>query len=173
LNLGLRRKDERTNRQVGRHKGSSKLTEAQKIDVRFEIAKAAGVSVGNVSAVKQLLRSAHPELLQALRSGEVRIHRAVRWAKEAGVGQREALEKYRSERGLNRTIRALISRHKPTRNPSSPNLHRLGAALSALPADKLASIKVSVGKTSERLIIISQQLLQELELQGEQSLHEN
>jgi hypothetical protein len=46
----------------------------------------------------------------------------------------------------------------------------LGTALSALPADKLASIKVSVGKTSEPLIFISQQLLQDLELQGELSL---
>ena len=33
----------------GRNKGSSKLTEAERLDVRSEIAAAAGVSVGNVS----------------------------------------------------------------------------------------------------------------------------
>jgi hypothetical protein len=48
----------------GQNKGSSKLTEAERLDVRREIAAAAGVSVGNVSKVKRLKVTAHPELLQ-------------------------------------------------------------------------------------------------------------
>jgi len=34
-----------------------------------------------VSKVKQLLRSAHLDVLQALRNGEIRIHRAWLWSK--------------------------------------------------------------------------------------------
>ena len=60
----------------GQNKGSSKLTEAGRLDVRSEIAAAAGVSVGNVTKVKQLTITAHSELLQALRSREISIHRA-------------------------------------------------------------------------------------------------
>ena len=68
-------------RMGGREKGSSQLTEADRLDVRFEIARAAGVSAGNVSKVKQLITRAIPELQDALRHGEIRIHRASEWAK--------------------------------------------------------------------------------------------
>jgi hypothetical protein len=62
----------RSNQRAGGHnKGSSKLTEAERLDVRSEIAAAAGVSVGNLSKVKQLMMTAQPELLQPLRSREV------------------------------------------------------------------------------------------------------
>ena len=53
----------------GRMKGSSNLTEDATVDVRKEIAAAAGVSVGNVTKVKQLVDIGHPELLEALRGG--------------------------------------------------------------------------------------------------------
>jgi hypothetical protein len=53
----------------GENKGSSKLTEAERVDVTAKIAEAADVSVGNISKVKQLLRSAIPELLGALHLG--------------------------------------------------------------------------------------------------------
>ena len=49
----------RSNQQAGgRQKGSSKLTEAGRLDVRSEIAAAAGVSVGNVTKVKQVTTTA-------------------------------------------------------------------------------------------------------------------
>lgn len=60
----------------GLRKGSSNLTEADRLDVRAEVANAAGVSTGNINKVKQILANAQPELLQALRTGEVSIHRA-------------------------------------------------------------------------------------------------
>ena len=61
----------RSNQQAGGHnKGSSNLTEAGRLDVRSEIAAAAGVCVGNVR-VKQLLTTAHWEIRQALHTGEI------------------------------------------------------------------------------------------------------
>ena len=161
----------RSNQQAGgQHKGSSNLTEAQRIDVRYEIAKVAGVSVGNVSKVKQLLRSAHLEVLQALRSGEIRIHRAWLWSKDPVEKQREVLGGYRSERGVNRKIRYLISRHQPRSTPLIPDLHRLVARLSSLTSDELRSIDLSVIKAQGSVIFISEELLQQLELQGEIAL---
>ena len=65
----------------GQNRGSSKLTEAHRLDVRSEIATVAGASAGNVSKVKHLTLVAQPAILQALREGEVSIHRASVWLK--------------------------------------------------------------------------------------------
>jgi hypothetical protein len=67
----------------GRNKGSSNLTEATTLDVRSEIAAAAHVSAGNVTKVKQLRERAHAEVVQAVRTGEISIHRAWQWSPEA------------------------------------------------------------------------------------------
>jgi hypothetical protein len=50
----------------GKYKGSANLPEAQHIDVRQELASAAGVGTRNVSNVKTILRNAHPRLITAL-----------------------------------------------------------------------------------------------------------
>jgi len=63
----------------GQNRGSSKLSEADRLDVRARIAAAAGAAAGNVSKVKHLLSVAKPAILQALREGEVSIHRASLW----------------------------------------------------------------------------------------------
>jgi hypothetical protein len=52
---------------------------------------AAGASVGNVSKVKHLLTAANLGLLEALRSGEISIHRAWLWSQGTPEEQREAL----------------------------------------------------------------------------------
>jgi hypothetical protein len=66
----------RANQQAGgRLKGSSNLTEA---NVRKEIADAASVCEGNVTKVDQL-RHSDPEILKALQTGEIRIHKAWLW----------------------------------------------------------------------------------------------
>ena len=71
----------RANQQIGgRHKGLSTLTEAQKVDCRSELALAAGVSPGNIRKVRQLIESAHPLIVQALKSEEISIHMAWKWS---------------------------------------------------------------------------------------------
>ena len=98
-------------RMGGEMKGSSNLTEANRVNVRREIAAAAGVSVGNVTKVKRLILDPHPDMLEALRSGEIRIHKAWQWSKESPSEQLKALKQYRIERGVKSTIRSLISKH--------------------------------------------------------------
>src|SRR5664279_37234 len=98
LEPGLREKAISNQRAGGQNKGSSILTEAEKVDVRAKIAEAAHLSVGTISKVNQLLMTATPELLQALRNGEVRIDRAWKWSKKSPEEQREALWRFQSEK---------------------------------------------------------------------------
>ena len=122
----------RSNQQAGgRQKGSSKLTEAGRMDVRSKIAAAAGVSVGNVTKVKQLKVAATAEVLQALRSREISIHRAWGWSKASPEKQQEELRFYQGQKGVKKTIRLLVSRHRSKRLPAMPDLGNLARELSA------------------------------------------
>ena len=90
--------------------------------MRKEIAKAAGVSEGNITKVDRL-RSAHPEVLKALRNGDVRIDRAWRWRKLSPEQQQEQLRLYRIQRGLKQKVTTLISKHRTLApNAASPAL---------------------------------------------------
>jgi hypothetical protein len=150
----------------GQNKGSSKLTEAESVDVRSEIANAAGVSVGNVSKVKQLT-GVHPDLLQALRSREISIHRAWLWSKLSLDKQQEKLMLYRDEKGLGRTIRALISRHKSKGLPPAIDPGNLLSRLAAAESSELGPVHVGVIAAPGRAIFLTEQLVQELRSQQE------
>lgn len=98
----------RANQQAGGYfKGSSKLTKAS---VRKEIARAAGVCEGNVTKVEQL-RSADPEVLKVLASGEIRIHRAWLWRQLPWQQQRERLRQHRL-RALKYEVQALVQKQR-------------------------------------------------------------
>jgi len=146
----------------GRMKGSSNLTEDATVDVRKEIAAAAGVSVGNVTKVKQLVGIGHPELLEALRGREVSIHRAWKWSTESPDQQIEALRTYRAERGVNKSIRDLISRHKQKQTPTAPDLGSLARRLSELEPYESNSVRVSVIRAPGKMIFVTEELIQSL-----------
>jgi hypothetical protein len=146
----------------GRMKGSSNLTEAARLDVRREIATAAGVSVGNVTKVKQLIGAAHPELLEALRAGEVSIHRAWKWSVKSQERQTEALRTYCGEKGVKKAIRDLISRHELRSLPTAPELGSLVLRLSQLKADERSPINLSVIRIPGKTIFVTEELLQSL-----------
>jgi hypothetical protein len=146
----------------GRMKGSSILTEDATVDVRKEIAAAAGVSVGNVTKVKQLVGIGHPDLLEALRGGEVSIHRAWKWSTESPNQQIEALRTYRAERGINKSIRDLISRHKLKQTPTTPDLGSLARRLSELEPHESNSIRVSVIRAPGKMLLVTEELIRSL-----------
>jgi len=127
----------RANQQTGgQFKGLSKLAKANRISVREEIANAAGVSEGSVTKVDQL-RNVNLKVLNTLRSGEIRIHRAWNWRLLPPEQQREQLRLYWLKRDLGRKVRTLISKHK-VQTPDSPltvgDLDYVSKRLSALPA---------------------------------------
>ena len=147
----------------GHHKGSSNLTKVEGLDVRREVADAAGVSVGNVTKVKQLKSAAHPDLVEALRSGEIRIHRAWLWSKAPSEDQREELRRYRSERGVKKIIRSLVSRHRANGLPTIPDPGSILRRLGALDSRQLASVSVSVIKSTGKAIFVTEGLVQSLQ----------
>jgi hypothetical protein len=102
------RRRARANQQAGGHfKGSSKLTEAS---VRKEIARAAGVSEGNVTKVDQICDE-DPEVLRAVASGEISTHRAWLWRQMVWQQQRERLRQRRL-RELKREVCILVRKHR-------------------------------------------------------------
>jgi hypothetical protein len=95
----------------GRDKGSSNLTEAQRVDVRLQLATAAGVSSGTITKVKQLAEYAQPKIKQALKAEEVSIHKAWTWCRLPAQQQLREFEEYRSRKGVNQTSTRLIQKH--------------------------------------------------------------
>jgi hypothetical protein len=98
----------------GSLKGLANLPKAQRINVRDELRKAANVAEHQVSRVEVLLRNAQPELLMALRSGEVSINRAWIWVTEHRDSQLDQLEQHRIMHGETKDIDGLLRRHTPT-----------------------------------------------------------
>ncbi len=114
------REKARTNQEAGgKEKGSSKLTIAQPVDTRREVARVAGVSSGNVRKVKHILMDGCSTLLQAVRTREVSINLADKWSHEPHARQQEYLRRMRIERGLKRTARNLVAKHVARLSPST------------------------------------------------------
>jgi hypothetical protein len=157
----LKEKARSNQRAGGQTKGSSKLTEAERTDVRFQIATAAGVSVGNVTKVKQLVSSGHPDLLEALRRSELSIHRAWKWSRESGGRQIDVLRTYRNTRGVNTAIRELVARHKPN-SLVTPDLMSLVRRLSRFKAEESTSVNVALIRVPGKTIFVTEELMRSL-----------
>jgi hypothetical protein len=151
----------------GQKKGSSNLTEVDRVDVRSEIAAAAGVSVGNVSKVKQLRITARPELMQALLNGEISIHRAWVWSKELPDKQQEALRFYQSEKGVKKTIWTLVGKHRSKTLPAVTDLSGLISQLSALDSSKFDPVSVVFIKSPLRAVFVTEELFRAFEAEQE------
>lgn len=109
----------RANQQAGgRNKASPSLTEPNNLDVRSEVAAVARASAGNVTKVKQLRKTAHAEVEQAVRTGEISIHKAWQWSRNAPKKQLENLRLRRLERGIKKKARVLVDDHRAKLLPS-------------------------------------------------------
>jgi hypothetical protein len=60
----------------GKNRGASSLTKAEALDVRSEISFVTGVSAGNLTKVNHLRKEAHFKVEQAVRDGDLSIHKA-------------------------------------------------------------------------------------------------
>jgi hypothetical protein len=151
----------------GLKKGSSTLAKAARVDVRSEIASAAGVSTGNVTKVKQLVQTASPDLLQALRLGEVSIHRGWQWSKEAPHKQRQRLFQRQGEIGVRKTIRQLVSQHRPKETPSVLAIGDLLRFLREVDEDDADLVHIVVVEAPGNFIFITQEMCQGITPQRE------
>jgi hypothetical protein len=165
LEPGLKQHAHANQRHGGLHKGSSNLTEAERLDVRSEIASIAGVFTGNVNKVKQILTDARPELMLALRTGEVSIHRAWGWLKEPGH-QLEHLDLHRDRCGITKTVNALlrVHRNREQQGPFDPG--RLANALARLDSKRREGLLIAEIKVPGEVLLLSPKLCQTLTQQG-------
>jgi hypothetical protein len=161
----------RQNQQAGgRNKELSKLTEAERANVRKQIANAAGVSVGTLHHVTQLLRTADPAVRQALQDAEIKIHRAWRWSKEPREVQKELLAVHRRKKGMAKVAEKLVASHSrkcpPTRLRRCPgpasHPEETVRRLSSLAPDRLKSLTVIFIEEPGRILALSQDIAREL-----------
>lgn len=157
----------RANQQTGgQQKGSSNLTEAERVDVRKEIAAAAAVSVGTLSKARQLIGKADPELLAALHNREVSIHQAWQWCRLHRHEQRQELRLHRRHGGLEKTVNQLISQQlkrrdtKQLANSSTPTMSSddLVRRLNALGPEALKSVEVHLLSAPGQAIALTEDL---------------
>jgi hypothetical protein len=152
----------------GKNKGSSKLTKAQKIDVRKKIAAIVGISVGTLSHASDVLKNGDPEVQQALCNGEIKIDRAWRWSKQSKVRQRESLRLYRRNRGMERVAEKLIARQLkrckskrlPARRWKSVSSSEIVSRLSCLPSEVLRTVDVMFIKAPAPILALSEDIAQ-------------
>jgi hypothetical protein len=105
----------------GRGKGLSKLTEAERVNSRREVAQVAQVSLGNVHKVKYILEHACSPLKEAARTREISINLADKWSHEPDAKQHEHLRVTRIERGIRRKARHLVAAELARVVPSKPD----------------------------------------------------
>jgi hypothetical protein len=149
----------------GRNKGSSKLTEAQALDVRSKTAVTVCVSSGNVTKAKQVLKSADPIIRQAVKSGEISLHKAWQWSGLSPREQLKNLEELRGRKGATQTSRRLIQGHVARMSPTRLVPSTLSDVLKPLIPDgleKLSSIVVAEIDAPGQIAYFTKNALQSL-----------
>ena len=137
------------------------LTKAGAIDVRAEIARAAGVGAGNVTKVKQLLETATPAVREALRRGEISIHQAWQWRQLEPARQNAQLDQYRSRKDINHTIRHLLRKHKDEQDKVL-TIEQFAARLAGPARGRLAHATLHVVDLPGPALIVTRDLYEHL-----------
>ncbi len=144
-------------RQGGTGTLSSKLTKGHAIDVRAELARAAGVGAGNVTKVKQLLKTAAPAVRAALRRGEVKIHRAWQWRDLPPNRQNQELNKFLTGKDIKHTIRNMLRKHGPRRD-NALSIEQFAARLACPPRGALENATLLVTELPGPAIVVTRDL---------------
>jgi len=136
----------------GKFKGSTNLAEADRIDVREKIARRAGTGTGNVSKVKAILLSAHPNVITALQNGLLSIHRAWLWSKLPKLQQRLEFARYEEQRTQRKLLREFLPK------PASVSLDPLQVIddLKRLQARQPGSIDIRTSQRRRTVVILGQ-----------------
>jgi hypothetical protein len=138
----------------GKYKGSANLPEAQRIDVRQEIARAAGVGTRNVSTVKKILEVAHARLVEALQNGTLSINRAIQLSSLPKSQQVEQFVRYSEERATKE-------------KKASLDVVAALDALQHMEALLPGSVAVRVSRHKRTVVLVGQDLMAALPLQKE------
>jgi len=143
----------------GKHKGLASLPEAQRMDVRQEIALVAGVCPRYVSAVKSILQVAHSRLKEALRDGTLTIGRAIRFCNLPRAEQLERFIRYSEDLATNKVIRRTIT--EPTKEKAILDVVAVLDALQLQEARQPGSVVVRAGRYKRTVVLVGQDVLNE------------
>jgi hypothetical protein len=157
LEPNLQRKALENMRTGGKLKGLANLPEAQHVNVRKEIARAAGVGDRNVSNVRTIIQRAHPTLIGALKEGILSINRAIQLSNLPKTQQLEQFIRYSEERATNKVIRRSIAR--PKEEKTSLDVAAVLDALQHQEARQPGSVAVRVGRHKRTVVLIGQDLI--------------
>lgn len=160
----------------GRGKVLSKLTAAERVNSRREVARVAHVSVGNVHKVKYILTHACLSLREAARASEISINLADKWSHDPEAEQQEHLRLVRIERGIRKKARQLVAAHLAESSASTANERvfkmsdfiRIANQLATIApeeSNELGSIEVNVLSGPGRAIFVTEELIQALKSQ--------
>jgi hypothetical protein len=141
-------------RNGGKFTGLANLPEARHIDVRKEVARAAGVGDRNVSNVKTILQRAHSILIGALKEGTLRINCAIQFCKLPKADQLEQFIRFSEERATNRVIRRSIPQRKEKK--ASLDVLAILDALQCQEARQPGSVAVRVGRHKRTVVLVGQ-----------------
>jgi hypothetical protein len=134
----------------GKYKGSTNLSEADRMDVCQEIAKIAGTGTVNVNKVKAILRTAHPNIIAALQNGLLTIHRAWLWCKLPKLQQLDEFACYEEERTERKILREFLPKHANV----SLDRAQVIEALQRLEAREPGSIDIRTSGSRRRTVVI-------------------
>ena len=140
----------------GKHKGSTNLPEAGRIEVRKEIAKVAGTGTGNVTKVKAILRSAHPNIIAALQNGQLSIHRAWGWRNLPKTAQKEEFARCEEERIQRKVLRGVVE----SRGKTPFNATETIAALRMLESNNPGCIVIRAGSSMSTAVTLGQDAIE-------------
>lgn len=146
----------------GRGKGLSKLTIAQRVDTRREVARLARVSSGNVRKVKNVLTHACSSLQHAARQNEVSINLADKWCLEPVAQQQENLRLKRIGRGIDRKATNIVAAYLARFSSSKRNgeVIKLSELLALL--SDTGSVDVEIVDAPGRTICVTKDLIRSL-----------
>ena len=167
LELDLKTRARARQQTGGLNKGSSILTEADRLDVRQELARIAVVSVGNVTKVKQLIPKAHPNVISALTDKEISIHCAWSWRLLSPSEQIDKLLERQSSKYVRRTIRQMVLQHQSGKSDPLLNVNDLAELVSAIRSGKLGAVKVVPIKGVGNYVFVGEGLLRVHKAKGE------
>jgi len=149
----------RANKQIGgQQKGWSNLTKAEHVHVRSEIGKAAAVSAGNVTKVKQINDTCVSEFKDALYNDEISIHWAWKLRKESPEDQLDALGRFRFEKSLMTEIRQRAVRRRKRGMSTPPKANEVVSRLNELGKEELETVGVTILKSPGIGIFITEAL---------------
>jgi len=142
----------------GKYKGSAILPDAQRIDVREQIARVAGACPRYVSNVKTILNAAHPRVIAALRDGCITINRAMGLSQLTKAEQMERLTRYWEDREINEVIRHSVTPPQGERT-YCPDMSALLDAIQRQEGRQPGSTVVRLGRLQRTVILVGRDLL--------------